>query len=147
MPALRKRMRNLLHVCFFTVSTVRSFRSLTVDSEKARIAVTKSKKSSSLPAGTGRLLVHPSGAPAAVETSRGNQPPCFYKSLSTGSWKERINLDDLRLGDELVDCVVVQELFDGESGPKVFCDCGVGRFVPGRGGAGGGGSQKGEWKD
>jgi predicted RNA-binding protein with RPS1 domain len=145
-------MRNvlcaLLHVCFYTISTVRSFRTPSVVSEKARVVAitTKKSSSSSLPAGTGSVLESPSGASPAVDTSEEKPPPCFFKSLSTGSWKERMNLNDLRLGDELVDCVVVQELFDGKSGPKVFCDCGVGRYVPGRPGAGGDDSQQGGWK-
>lgn len=140
-----RNLLNALHVCFYTLSTVRSFCSPRVASENARV-VSKSNSSSSFLAGTGSLLVHPSGATAAVDTSRGKPPPCFYKSLSTGSWKERLNLSDLRLGDELVDCVVVQELYDGKSGPKIFCDCGVGRFVPSRGGASGDDSQQGGWK-
>jgi predicted RNA-binding protein with RPS1 domain len=147
-------MRNLLyalHVCFYTISTVFSFRSPRVSSEKPRtVATGKSDKSWSsllLGVGTEGRLIRPSGTNAAVDTPQGKPPPpCFYKSASTGSWKERINLSDLRLGDELVDCVVVQELFDGKSGPKVFCDCGVGRFAPGRGGAGGDENEQGGWK-
>ena len=57
--------------------------------------------------------------------------PCFFKSAS-GKWKERIELGDLTLGQELTDCHVVQELLDAKTGPKLFCDCGVGRTRDGQ---------------
>lgn len=63
----------------------------------------------------------------ALQTRR----PCFFKSAS-GKWKERIELGDLKLGQELTDCHVVQELLDAKTGPKLFCDCGVGRTRDGQ---------------
>jgi predicted RNA-binding protein with RPS1 domain len=65
----------------------------------------------------------------ADDSAEESRPLCFYRSRSTGKWKERIELKDVRVGDELVDCYVVQELLEAKTGPKVFCDCGVGRFV------------------
>lgn len=62
-----------------------------------------------------------------------DRPPCYYKSPSNDNkWKPRIELDDLQLGQQLDDCVVVEELLHGRTGPKVFCDCGVGRCRKGR---------------
>jgi predicted RNA-binding protein with RPS1 domain len=52
---------------------------------------------------------------------------CFYLSASTKNYKPRVELDDLVVGQELVDCVIVQELLDGKTGPKAYCDCGIGR--------------------
>lgn len=62
-----------------------------------------------------------------------NQPkPCFWR-LPSGAWEQRINFDDLEVGQKLLG-VVVQERLDAKTGPKVWLDCGVGRID--RGGAG-----------
>ena len=63
-------------------------------------------------------------------------PPCFWR-LPTGAWEQRINVDDLRVGQKLVG-VLVQELLDAKTGPKLWFDCGVGRIEIGSGG--------GKWK-
>jgi len=54
---------------------------------------------------------------------------CYYRAAKNGRWRERLKLNDLAVGQELDDCCVVQELLDGaKTGPKVWCDCGVGRY-------------------
>jgi predicted RNA-binding protein with RPS1 domain len=56
------------------------------------------------------------------------RPPCFYRSPSKrGKWTSRLELTDLRVGQELPDAVLVQELLNGKTGPKLFVECGVGR--------------------
>lgn len=65
--------------------------------------------------------------PAAFEPSSVDALPCYYKSPKTGRWRERIALDDLHVGQRLDECRVVEELLDGRTGPKIFCECGIGR--------------------
>ena len=70
-------------------------------------------------------------------TEEEQRPACYYKSPSSaGRWKPRIELSELSIGQELPDAVVVQELIEGKTGPKVFVDCGVGRFSSRRKGGG-----------
>jgi predicted RNA-binding protein with RPS1 domain len=54
------------------------------------------------------------------------QKPCFWR-LPTGAWAQRINFDDLEVGQKLTG-VLVQERLDAKTGPKVWFDCGVGRM-------------------
>lgn len=55
--------------------------------------------------------------------------PCFWR-VPTGAWKQRINVDDLSVGQKLTG-ILVQELPDAKTGPKVWFDCGVGRIEAG----------------
>lgn len=53
----------------------------------------------------------------------------FYRSPSNRNrWKPRLELDELQIGQALNDAIVVEELLDGRTGPKVFVECGVGRY-------------------
>ncbi len=53
---------------------------------------------------------------------------CCYQNVAIGKWKPRRRMEDLKIGDELDDCYMIQSLFDGKTGPKVFFECGVGRI-------------------
>lgn len=55
------------------------------------------------------------------------RPPCFYRAPPNNWWKPRLELSDLFIGQELTNAVVVQTLLQGKTGPKVFCEVGVGR--------------------
>lgn len=44
-------------------------------------------------------------------------------------WQERINIQDLKVGQELSGHLV-EELLEGKTGPKLFFECGVGRTNP-----------------
>lgn len=55
-----------------------------------------------------------------------DRAPCFYR-YHNGRWKERLELEDLEIGQKL-EGHVVQELLNGKTGPKVFLDVGVGRY-------------------
>jgi len=62
------------------------------------------------------------------EQGQETRPSCFYKSPAAGGrFVPRVELSDLKVGDELEDCHVFQELLDGKTGPKLFLECGVGR--------------------
>lgn len=53
---------------------------------------------------------------------------CFWKGKGEESkWEERIKVEDLYLGQKLSGHVV-EDLLDGKTGPKLFFECGVGRF-------------------
>ena len=53
--------------------------------------------------------------------------PSFWKSKVPKSWwKERILLDDLKVGQE-ISGHVVQEYLEAKTGPKLYFECGVGR--------------------
>jgi len=52
--------------------------------------------------------------------------PCYYKTPE-GKWRQRLQLCELRIGQELRG-QVVQELLGGRTGPKLFLDVGVGRY-------------------
>jgi predicted RNA-binding protein with RPS1 domain len=68
-------------------------------------------------------------------TSSIEEKPCFYKPKGKGtSWLERTQLRNLKVGQELSG-YVVQELLKGKTGPKLFCECGVGAT-----------DAKGEWR-
>lgn len=60
------------------------------------------------------------------------RPNCYYRSplssLFTRQWTPRIELAELVVGQKLEGAVVVQEKLDGRTGPKVWVDCGVGRY-------------------
>jgi predicted RNA-binding protein with RPS1 domain len=54
-------------------------------------------------------------------------PLCFYKE--NGQWKERIQLNQLQVGQELLGVKInSSDLLDGKTGPKIFFECGVGRI-------------------
>ena len=56
--------------------------------------------------------------------------PCFHKSPAhNNKWKPRLEMSQVYIGQEL-NATVVQELLDGRTGPKVFCEVGVGRYRP-----------------
>lgn len=68
--------------------------------------------------------------PTAVEPPRSpeRRPACYYRNSATRhQWRLRTDLSDLVLGQELCG-VVVQELLVGRTGPKLWIDCGVGRY-------------------
>ena len=65
----------------------------------------------------------------AVAVTGESIPPCFWR-LPTGAWEKRLNVDDLSIGQKLTG-VLVQELLDAKTGPKVWFDCGVGRIEDG----------------
>jgi predicted RNA-binding protein with RPS1 domain len=56
------------------------------------------------------------------------QKPCYWR-LPTGAWEQRLQVEDLQVGQKLLG-VLFQELLDGKTGPKVWLDCGVGRIDP-----------------
>ena len=56
------------------------------------------------------------------------QKPCFWR-LPTGAWAQRINFDDLEVGQKLTG-VLVQERLDAKTGPKVWFDCWRGEDGP-----------------
>jgi hypothetical protein len=56
-----------------------------------------------------------------------SEPICLYRNSATDHWwRERIELKDLTIGQELQG-VLVQRHLEGTTGPKVYIDCGVGR--------------------
>jgi len=55
---------------------------------------------------------------------------CYWKLKAPKSrWHERMLLEDLKIGQELSG-YLVQELLDGNTGPKLFFECGIGRTNP-----------------
>lgn len=55
------------------------------------------------------------------------EPICLYRNSATDNWwRERVELKDLTIGQELQG-VMVQRHLEGTTGPKVYVDCGVGR--------------------
>ena len=62
------------------------------------------------------------------DDSASRRPPCYYRSPRTQKWTSRIELEDLVAGQELPDAHVVQEYLTAKTGPKLFVDCGVGRY-------------------
>lgn len=81
-----------------------------------------------------------SSSPTLIKDKDGKQQqqivvkPSFYKQAEPDRrgrplWRQRRMLSDLKLGDRL-EGYVVQELLDGKTGPKVFLECGVGRYNP-----------------
>ena len=55
---------------------------------------------------------------------------CYYRSPAhRNTWQPRLDLEELEIGQEL-QAVVVQELLDAKTGPKLFVDVGVGRYRP-----------------
>lgn len=62
--------------------------------------------------------------------------PSFYQTQLLDPrgrpiWKERKQLSEIKVGDELKGHVV-QEHLDGATGPKLFLECGVGRYNQGK---------------
>ena len=53
---------------------------------------------------------------------------CSYRNVAIGKWKPRRRMEDLKIGDELEDCFMIQTLYDGKTGPKIFFECGIGRI-------------------
>jgi len=55
------------------------------------------------------------------------RPVCMYRNAATKHrWRKRLELSDLKIGQEL-QAVVVQQKDRGVTGPKLWVDCGVGR--------------------
>lgn len=121
---MKKNLIHALNVWLATLQTTRSFQTHRLLPLHESVSKLPSWRSSSLSSHLLSLTEK-----QAAETTSENPPPCFYKSPSTGTWKKRVKLSDLKVGDELVDCQIVQELYEGTTGPKVFCDCGVARFI------------------
>ena len=74
-----------------------------------------------------RLHASSSNDEIATTTAREDgRIPCFYKpNPNSRGWKERIHIEDLKLGQE-ISGYVVQDLLKGKTGPKIFFECGVG---------------------
>ena len=51
------------------------------------------------------------------------------KKNGVNPWVPRLELSEVRIGQELI-ATVVQELLQAKTGPKVFCEVGVGRYRP-----------------
>lgn len=69
---------------------------------------------------------------SASTTTTQERRPCFYRSPAhKNRWQPRLELSELEIGQELK-AVVVQELLQGKTGPKLFCEVGVGRYNPQR---------------
>ena len=66
-------------------------------------------------------------ASTANTTLSDERPPCFYRAPPNNQWRPRWELSELTVGQEL-QAVVVQELLNGTTGPKVFCEVGVGKW-------------------
>jgi predicted RNA-binding protein with RPS1 domain len=65
---------------------------------------------------------------SANQTSEFSQrPPCYYRT-PTNRWRQRLELEDLSVGQELQGVVVQEKLFGARTGPKIWLDVGVGRF-------------------
>merc|ERR1712232_1208336 len=45
-------------------------------------------------------------------------------------YKQRKQLSDLKVGEQLVGVAIVQEHLEGVTGPKIFVECGIGRYNP-----------------
>jgi len=84
-------------------------------------------------------------AATSSEPETSSRPFCYYKvpppkalvaaAAEKGKtlqplYKERLDLDKLTVGQKLPHAVVVQELLQAKTGPKLFVDCGVGRYRP-----------------
>jgi predicted RNA-binding protein with RPS1 domain len=52
--------------------------------------------------------------------------PCSYQDID-GKWKQRVLWDDIQVGQKLSG-FVCSKLLDGQTGPKVFFECGLGRL-------------------
>jgi predicted RNA-binding protein with RPS1 domain len=55
------------------------------------------------------------------------RPPCYYRTPNN-RWRQRLELADLSVGQELQGVVVQEKLFGARTGPKIWLDVGVGRF-------------------
>lgn len=66
-----------------------------------------------------------------ITTNATDCRPCYYISPALGNnknpWVPRMELSELEIGQEL-HATVVQELLEAKTGPKVFCEVGVGRY-------------------
>ena len=62
------------------------------------------------------------------ETKRDSR--LWYKRAN-GMWRPRINIEDLKVGQRLFATKLdnAYDLLDGKTGPKLFYECGVGRFT------------------
>jgi predicted RNA-binding protein with RPS1 domain len=61
-----------------------------------------------------------------------DRPPCFYRTTNhlQNRWQQRIELADLQIGQQLNVTTIISEKLDGITGPKIWVDCGVGRYKP-----------------
>jgi predicted RNA-binding protein with RPS1 domain len=67
------------------------------------------------------------GVEVPPSSSPDEPKPCMWRpTYKGGRWHERINLEDLKVGQNLTG-YVVEELLGGKTGPKIFFECGVGR--------------------
>jgi predicted RNA-binding protein with RPS1 domain len=57
---------------------------------------------------------------------------CFWKPSKSNTkwWQERKLLEELKVGQELSGCYLVEDLLTGNTGPKLFFECGIGRINP-----------------
>jgi len=76
-------------------------------------------------------------APTKTETTstENSTKPCYWKhkdgpnTKNKNWWIERIKLEDLTIGQELLGHVV-QDNLDARTGPKLYFECGIGRINP-----------------
>merc|ERR1719203_2563385 len=54
--------------------------------------------------------------------------PCSYRYSENSRWMKRVELKDLKVGQQLKGIKLNQDLLNGKTGPKVFFECGVGRI-------------------
>ncbi|MGK3757919.1 MAG: putative RNA-binding protein with RPS1 domain [Bacillariaceae sp.] len=71
----------------------------------------------------------------AIDNSNNNESSpkkCFWKPSRSNTkwWQERKLLDELKVGQELSGCYLVEDLLTGNTGPKLFFECGIGRINP-----------------
>ncbi|OEU18885.1 hypothetical protein FRACYDRAFT_237168 [Fragilariopsis cylindrus CCMP1102] len=57
---------------------------------------------------------------------------CFWKPSRSNTkwWQERKLLEELKVGQELSGCYLVEDLLTGTTGPKLYFECGVGKINP-----------------
>jgi predicted RNA-binding protein with RPS1 domain len=66
-------------------------------------------------------------APTNRTSECSQRPPCHYRTPAN-RWRQRLELADLSVGQELQGVVVQEKLFGARTGPKIWLDVGVGRF-------------------
>ena len=72
----------------------------------------------------------PNSSEEAKLSSEISRRDCYYRSPAHGNhWKPRIEINELEIGQEL-QATVVQELLQAKTGPKLFCEVGIGRYLP-----------------
>lgn len=64
-----------------------------------------------------------------IDTNTTSQRPlCFYRSPINNRWKQRIDIQNLSIGQELQGVIVQEKLTNTTTGPKVWLDVGVCRW-------------------